>query len=87
MGKFRMSWVLVKERGWGDLLPLMGNFFIINTEHHLHLAEITYTAYSQLFDKIAEGDPIPLYELEIALMPDAPAVIKAYRLDRMKAAQ
>jgi hypothetical protein len=64
---------------WEDMLPLMGNFVVIEAKFRWDTNCIEYLAYSNLFEPIEEGVAAPEYDIEVALFPDAPAVIKAHR--------
>ena len=69
----------ILRNGWHDLLPLMGNFVVVQTQIDLAMNTTEYVAYSPMFDVIEEFSSAPRYELTIAQMPDGPAIIKAQR--------
>jgi hypothetical protein len=79
LGKFTLDLEVFKR--WEELPPLFGNFVIVEARYRYDLRSIEYIAYSGLFDVIDPGVSAPEYLLEIALMPDGPAVIKAHHKD------
>lgn len=78
IGRFKLDHSLLKR--WEDQLHIMGNFVVVRAESWYSLQAIDYIAFSPLFEVWPEDQPAPEYELEIALMPDGPAVIKAHRV-------
>lgn len=77
IGRFRLSHEDLR-RDWHNLLPVFGNFVIVQIIPRWDRSENEYVAYSPLFEIIPEICDAPEYELEIAMMPDGPAVIKAH---------
>lgn len=67
-------------KNWeSDLLPIMGNFVIVECRPRFDLHATEYLAYSPLFEVTEDFEAAPEYEIEIAKFPDAPAVISAKR--------
>lgn len=79
IGRFTITHDAFRSQWETNLLPIMGNFVIVDARYRYDTAEIEYLAYSPLFDVIDAAVAAPEYEIEIAMFPDAPAVIKAHR--------
>lgn len=89
MNKHRLGRFILHQadlRRWEtNLLPLMGNFVVVDASWRYDLNAIEYVAYSPLFDEIEGGIVAPEYEITVAQFPDAPAVINAVRKDLVPA--
>jgi hypothetical protein len=57
----------------------MGNFVVVESRYRFDLDAQEFLAYSPLFDEVPEYVEAPLYEIEVAMFTDAPAVISATR--------
>ncbi len=79
IGKFKIYHDMLRN-GWHDLLPIMGNFVIVQASMDWATSATEYVAYSPLFDVVDDGVSAPEYALHIAIMPDGPALIKAEKL-------
>jgi len=64
------------------IMPIMGNFVIVESRWRHDIDATEYLAYSPLFDVIDPNCEAPSYEITIAEFPDAPAVIGARRKDQ-----
>ncbi len=65
---------------WEELLPLMGNFVVVDTRFRYDCDAIEYMAYSPLFEEIADGMEAPEYDVVVTLNEFAPATINVKRL-------
>ena len=61
-GRFRVSQCFINPKA---LLKIMKKFLIIAARYDWQRDFIEYTALSDLFDKVEDGENIPLYEIWI----------------------
>lgn len=74
----------VEVTGWQSLLPVMGNFVVVEARYRYDMRAIEYLAYSPLFEPWDEHCVAPEYEITVAQFPDRPAVIGVRRKDAPK---
>lgn len=89
MNKHRLGRFYLYDSDMGrwesNLLPLMGNFVVVEARFRFDLRAIEYLAFSPLFDEIDPNIAAPEYEITVAQFPDSPAIISAVRKDLVPA--
>ena len=60
IGRFKVSYALL-DNNWKDLLPVFARVVPVRAESDYLMSVITYTAFSEGFDEIDEGQETPLY--------------------------
>jgi hypothetical protein len=65
---------------WEELLPLMGNFVIVEARARYDLQGIEYLAYSPLFEPVPHGVEAPEYNVVVTISDFSPAVIRCERI-------
>ncbi len=78
LGRFLLSELYLDR--WEELLPLMGNFVVIETRYRHDLNGIEYLAYSPLFEPIPDSAVAPEYDIQVTLNDFAPATIHCKRI-------
>lgn len=64
MGKFKLSERVLNESSNEQLAELFGLFVVVDVDVRWYNgAELTYTAYSPMFEKLEEGYVIPFYDI------------------------
>ncbi len=76
LGKFQGTRQLFVDN-WRSILPIAGEFVIIGIEWDAFGAG-TFTALSELFDEIKEGDVVPAYDI-IVTETDGQITVEARR--------
>lgn len=61
VGKFRLSSDRLKRMSRNELRDFFAHFVIVRAEHLFYCNAIEYTAYSELFDLVDEGESLPDY--------------------------
>lgn len=78
LGRFKLDQEYMYK--WEELLPLMGNFVIVDVQRQYDTRKIEYLAYSPLFEEIEEYVKAPDYEVVVTLNDFGPAQITARRI-------
>lgn len=78
LGKFKLRKDLLRD--WQELIPLMGNFVVVEARYGYDFDSILYTAYSPLFDICPEHCECPEYDIKITLDGFNPATITATKI-------
>lgn len=78
LGRFKILREVFKD--WQELLPLMGNFVVVEARYAYDFNGIYYMAYSPLFDICPEYCECPEYDIKITLDGFNPATITATKI-------
>lgn len=77
VGKFKLSrWEV--ER-WQEMIPIMGNFFIVKAEFDFATDDLRVVALSPLFESWEPYCEPPEYEVRVTLNDFGPATVTAER--------
>jgi len=78
LGRFKLDQEYMHR--WEELLPVMGNFVIVDVQRQYDTHKMEYLAYSPLFEEIEEYIKAPDYEVVVTLNDFGPAQVTARRI-------